>query len=275
MRPSAQALAAQLDAAERRAPQHRGEDAGGGAGGGAGAARAGARGARSARGVCLFDETWHQGVVGLVASRVKERLRRPVIAFALADEATLRGSARSVPGRPHPRRARCHRRARSGAASARFGGHAMAAGLTLERAQLDALRARVRCGSGARAGAAQAARRDRDRRRARPRRRSRCETAQALRAGGPWGQAFPEPSFDGLFSIRSARVHRRAAPEDVGRGAQERARRSMPSPSTTSTAGPRVRAAVRAGAPRLPPGGQRVPGRAAPAAARRSRAAGG
>src|SRR6185312_11360993 len=49
-------------------------------------------------GVCLFDKTWHQGVVGLVASRVKDRVRRPVIAFALADELTLRGSARSVAG---------------------------------------------------------------------------------------------------------------------------------------------------------------------------------
>ena len=49
-------------------------------------------------GVCLFDESWHQGVVGLVASRVKERLRRPVIAFASADAASLRGSARSIEG---------------------------------------------------------------------------------------------------------------------------------------------------------------------------------
>ena len=57
-----------------------------------------ARGSLERSGVVLFDESWHQGVVGLVASRVKERLRRPVIAFALADAATLRGSARSIPG---------------------------------------------------------------------------------------------------------------------------------------------------------------------------------
>ncbi|MGV3650118.1 MAG: DHHA1 domain-containing protein, partial [Devosia sp.] len=49
-------------------------------------------------GVCLFDPSWHQGVVGLVASRVKDRLRRPVIAFALAAEELLRGSARSIEG---------------------------------------------------------------------------------------------------------------------------------------------------------------------------------
>ena len=49
-------------------------------------------------GVCLFDESWHQGVVGLVAGRIKDRLHRPVIAFARAEDGSLRGSARSVPG---------------------------------------------------------------------------------------------------------------------------------------------------------------------------------
>ena len=90
-------------------------------------------------GVCLFDESWHQGVVGLVASRVKERVRRPVIAFA------LRGCAR----RCAARRARCPActsamcsmpiaARQPGMLIEKFGGHAMAAGLTLERAQLDA-----------------------------------------------------------------------------------------------------------------------------------------
>src|SRR5207237_8301364 len=59
-------------------------------------------GALHRSGVCLFDESWHQGVVGLVASRVKDRLRRPVIAFAIADRASLRGSARPVAGLPIP-----------------------------------------------------------------------------------------------------------------------------------------------------------------------------
>jgi single-stranded-DNA-specific exonuclease len=155
-------------------------------------------------GVCLFDESWHQGVVGLVASRVKERVRRPVIAFAGADEATLRGSARSIAG-IHIRDVLDSIAARHPGLIQRFGGHAMAAGLTLERARLDEF---------ARAFDAEVAR-------SLPAASGRdvvetdgelsvaeiaLPTAEALRAGGPWGQAFPEPSFDGLFSVRNARV---------------------------------------------------------------------
>jgi single-stranded-DNA-specific exonuclease len=155
-------------------------------------------------GVVLFDEAWHQGVVGLVASRIKERLRRPVIAFALSDAATLRGSARSVPG-VHIRDVLDAVATRHPQLISRFGGHAMAAGLTLERAHLDEF---------ARAFDAEVARWLKD---APPTDTVETdgeltpgeialETAHALRAGGPWGQAFPEPSFDGLFSIRSARL---------------------------------------------------------------------
>ncbi len=155
-------------------------------------------------GVVLFDAGWHQGVVGLVASRIKERLRRPVIAFALADAATLRGSARSVPG-VHIRDVLDGIATRHPQLISRFGGHAMAAGLTLERAHLDefaqAFDAEVQrwleqapptdtIETDGELAPTEIA----------------LETAHALRAGGPWGQAFPEPSFDGLFSIRSARV---------------------------------------------------------------------
>ncbi len=161
-------------------------------------------GAIERSGVCLFDESWHQGVVGLVASRVKERVRRPVIAFASADSATLRGSARSVAG-VHIRDVLDAVAARYPGLISRFGGHAMAAGLTLERARLDefarAFDEEVARWIEGRAGAetietdgeltvAEIA----------------LDTAEALRAGGPWGQAFPEPSFDGVFSVRSARV---------------------------------------------------------------------
>jgi single-stranded-DNA-specific exonuclease len=161
-------------------------------------------GAPQRSGVCLFDGSWHQGVVGLVASRVKERVRRPVIAFAAADPATLRGSARSVAG-VHIRDVLDSIAARHPGLISRFGGHAMAAGLTLERARLDefarAFDEEVARWMGARAGAdtietdgelsvAEIA----------------LETAEALRAGGPWGQAFPEPCFDGLFTVRSARL---------------------------------------------------------------------
>ena len=163
-----------------------------------------APGALARSGVVLFEESWHQGVVGLVASRVKDRLRRPVIAFALADAGTLRGSARSIPG-IHIRDVLDTLAARHPDLISRFGGHAMAAGLTLERAQLDrfapAFDAEVkRCMMGL--SATDAVETDGEL----SANEIALETAQALRAGGPWGQAFPEPSFDGLFSIRSARV---------------------------------------------------------------------
>ena len=161
-------------------------------------------GAPQRSGVCLFDASWHQGVVGLVAGRVAERLRRPVIAFAVADESTLRGSARSVAG-IHIRDVLALVAARHPDLIHRFGGHAMAAGLTLERARLDRF-ARAfdeevgRWSAGA--GARDAIETDGE---LAPEEIA-LDTAQALRAGGPWGQAFPEPCFDGLFSIRSARL---------------------------------------------------------------------
>jgi single-stranded-DNA-specific exonuclease len=155
-------------------------------------------------GVCLFDCDWHQGVVGLVASRIKDRIRRPVIAFARAGDGSLRGSARSVPG-IHIRDVLDAIAARHPELISRFGGHAMAAGLSLEEAQLDAF---------ARAFDEEVARwRDPSI----PSNRVETdgelasdeialETAQALRDGGPWGQAFPEPSFDGRFSVKNSRV---------------------------------------------------------------------
>ena len=155
-------------------------------------------------GVVLFDESWHQGVVGLVASRVKERVRRPVFAFARAEDSSLRGSGRSIAG-VHIRDVLDAIAARHPELIVKFGGHAMAAGLTLEFEKLErfarAFDAEVeRC-----LGLAQ---------------HTDCietdgelaleeialETAQAVRGGGPWGQAFAEPSFDGVFVIRSARM---------------------------------------------------------------------
>jgi single-stranded-DNA-specific exonuclease len=155
-------------------------------------------------GVCLFDEHWHQGVVGLVASRVKDRLRRPVVAFASAAEAGLRGSARSVAG-IHIRDVLDSIAAREPDLISRFGGHAMAAGLTLERDKLDRF-ARAFDAEVARvsAGAATPDAIETDGELA-PQEIA-LATAEALREGGPWGQAFPEPCFDGVFSIRSARL---------------------------------------------------------------------
>jgi single-stranded-DNA-specific exonuclease len=154
-------------------------------------------------GVCLFDASWHQGVVGLVAGRIKDRIRRPVVAFAKTDERWLRGSARSVPG-IHIRDVLDAVAARHPELLQRFGGHAMAAGLTLEARFLDAF-AQAFDAEVARAvspnhsanvietdgelGSDEIA----------------LETASAVREGGPWGQAFPEPTFDGVFRIKSAR----------------------------------------------------------------------
>lgn len=201
--PEALELATRLDQlnVERREIEGRMQDA-------ALAAVAGLRdadpGAATRQGVCLFDPGWHQGVVGLVASRIKDRIRRPVIAFARANDGTLRGSARSVAG-IHIRDVLDGIAARHPALITRFGGHAMAAGLTLEERLLDDF---------ARAFDEEVARwRDP----AIPANRVETdgeltseeialETAQALREGGPWGQAFPEPCFDGVFSVRNARV---------------------------------------------------------------------
>jgi single-stranded-DNA-specific exonuclease len=155
-------------------------------------------------GVCLFDESWHQGVVGLVAGRMKDRLRRPVIAFALAADEQLRGSARSVPG-IHIRDVLDSIAARHPELISKFGGHAMAAGLTVERSRLDgfakAFDEEVARWAAKSAGA-DAVETDGEL----SVQEIALETAYALRGGGPWGQAFPEPCFDGVFTIRNARV---------------------------------------------------------------------
>jgi single-stranded-DNA-specific exonuclease len=155
-------------------------------------------------GVCLFDPDWHQGVVGLVAGRIKERVRRPVIAFARAGDGQLRGSARSVPG-IHIRDVLDGIAARHPELISRFGGHAMAAGLSLEERQLDAFAAAFDAEVASLHDPAIPSNRvETDGELASD--EIALETAQALRDGGPWGQAFPEPCFDGLFAIKSARL---------------------------------------------------------------------
>jgi len=156
------------------------------------------------RGLCLFDESWHQGVIGLVASRIKERAHRPVIAFAPASDAEIKGSARSVPGL-HIRDALDAIAARHPQLLSKFGGHAMAAGLTLRRADLEKFRqafdAEVsrhlseddlqgKILSDGELGAEELT----------------LPLAELLRNAGPWGQGFPEPLFDGCFEVLSQRV---------------------------------------------------------------------
>lgn len=156
------------------------------------------------RGVCLFDPEWHQGVVGLVAGRVKERVRRPVIAFARAGDGSLRGSARSVTG-VHVRDVLEAISTRTPGLIVRFGGHAMAAGLTLEEDKLDQFAAEFD-GEVTRwqEGGSLADRIDSDGELAVE--EISLKTAELLREAGPWGQAFPEPSFDQSFRLRNVRI---------------------------------------------------------------------
>src|SRR5580658_2428829 len=145
-------------------------------------------------GVCLFDAAWHQGVVGLVASRIKERLRRPVIAFAQIDATTLRGSARSIPG-IHVRDLLDSIAVRDPQLIQKFGGHAMAAGLTLEARCLDEFSRAfdAQCSHLlARLGSPDVIETDGEL----TLEELALPTARALRAGGPWGPGFPEPRFD-------------------------------------------------------------------------------
>jgi single-stranded-DNA-specific exonuclease len=157
-------------------------------------------------GVVLFDPGWHPGIVGLVASRMKDRLHRPVVAFAPAEpgSASLRGSARSVAG-VHVRDALADVDARHPGLIERFGGHAMAAGLTLAHAHLDAFRSAFAAALATRVDAelltsvllsdGELAPGDFQR-----------ALAETLRLAGPWGQGFAEPLFDNVFTVRQWRV---------------------------------------------------------------------
>jgi single-stranded-DNA-specific exonuclease len=155
-------------------------------------------------GLTLFDPAWHAGVVGLVAARMKDRLHCPVVAFAPASEDELRGSARSVEGL-HVRDVLEAIATRHPGLIERYGGHAMAAGLTLQRASLarfaDAFAEEV----GRRRTAAQmqnVLETDGELAAA----ELTLETAQAIESGGPWGQAFPEPVFEGDFTVADLRT---------------------------------------------------------------------
>lgn len=157
-----------------------------------------------ALGLCLFDEGWHQGVIGLVAGRIKERLHRPVIAFARAEDGSLRGSARSVPG-IHIRDVLDSIAARHPGLIEKFGGHAMAAGMTLPERNLEPFRSAFSGEIACRADADSLAGVILSDGELLPAELS-IETARALRGAGPWGQGFPEPVFDGRFRIEELRL---------------------------------------------------------------------
>jgi len=155
-------------------------------------------------GLCLFDAEWHQGVIGILASRLKDRYHRPVIAFADAGDGQIKGSARSVSGL-HIRDALDAVAAGNPGLISKFGGHAMAAGLSLPTAHFEDFRQAF----------------DREVR------RQLCaedltgrlvcdgelaveefnlQLAAALREAGPWGQHFPEPGFHGEFTLIQQRL---------------------------------------------------------------------
>lgn len=156
-------------------------------------------------GVCLFDPDWHEGVVGLVASRVKEKLHRPAFAFARAKEGNLlKGSGRSIAGL-HIRDALAAVDARFPGMIERFGGHAMAAGLTLPEQHYETFSAAFDAICSAwlePAQLEQVIETDGEL----TSKELHIETAQVLERAGPWGQGFPEPKFEGVFEVEDARL---------------------------------------------------------------------
>jgi single-stranded-DNA-specific exonuclease len=155
-------------------------------------------------GLCLFEPDWHQGVIGILASRMKERYHRPTIAFADAGDGVLKGSARSIPGL-HIRDALDAVAARHPQLISKFGGHAMAAGLSLPQANFGAFAAAFDA----------EVRRQLDAEDLTGRLLSdgslsieefHLPLAKELRNAGPWGQHFPEPLFHGVFQLVQQRI---------------------------------------------------------------------
>lgn len=153
---------------------------------------------------CLYDSNWHQGVVGLLASRIKERQHRPVIAFAPGDDGEIKGSARSIPG-VHIRDVLALVAANKPNLLSKFGGHAMAAGLTLkeqdleaferellqvleEQIEVDVLEQNINSDG-------EISHNDVS-----------LTVAELLPTAAPWGQGFPEPQFHGRFTVENIRT---------------------------------------------------------------------
>ncbi len=155
-------------------------------------------------GICLFDESWHQGVIGLVASRVKDKLNRPVIAFARASDEILKGSARSVNG-VHIRDVLDSVATRYPALLSKFGGHAMAAGLSIKYADFAAFSAVFTETVSNYLQEDQLHRVIESDGELHPDDFT-LENAGIIKEAGPWGQHFSEPLFDGEFEIISQRL---------------------------------------------------------------------
>ncbi|MEX2353810.1 MAG: single-stranded-DNA-specific exonuclease RecJ, partial [Gammaproteobacteria bacterium] len=155
-------------------------------------------------GLCLFKPDWHQGVIGILASKLKDRLQRPVIAFAKDDEGVFKGSARSISG-IHIRDVIDRIATEQPDLIVTFGGHAMAAGLTLfahaydefsrlfndeitRQMRENGISADIYSDGELHSGDIN------------------MEVAELIRSAGPWGQGFPEPVFDGVFEIIDKKI---------------------------------------------------------------------
>jgi single-stranded-DNA-specific exonuclease len=155
-------------------------------------------------GVCLFDANWHQGVIGILASRIKDQVHRPVIAFAPAGKDLIKGSARSIPG-VHIRDVLSDIAVAHPKLLSKFGGHAMAAGLSITMhdyppfvlafdemvskrlASVDLEQKILSDGE-------------------LTEQEMTLEIADLLQNAATWGQAFPEPLFDGVFDVIQSRI---------------------------------------------------------------------
>ncbi|QZY96735.1 single-stranded-DNA-specific exonuclease RecJ [Pantoea dispersa] len=171
-------------------------------------------------GLAFYHPEWHQGVVGILASRLKERFHRPVIAFAPAGDGTLKGSGRSIAGL-HLRDALERIDTLYPGLIIKFGGHAMAAGLSLEEAKYDEFRQRFAAliDEWLEGEALQGVMWSDGELHAQE---FTLHTAEMLREAGPWGQAFPEPVFDGQFKLLQQRLvgerHLKVMVEPLGGG---------------------------------------------------------
>ncbi|AJC65182.1 single-stranded-DNA-specific exonuclease RecJ [Dickeya zeae] len=171
-------------------------------------------------GLAMYHPDWHQGVVGILASRIKERFHRPVIAFAPAGDGILKGSGRSIAGL-HLRDALERLDTCYPGLMLKFGGHAMAAGLSLVEDRFDEFRQRFADLVGEWLDASQLEGVVwSDGELAVP--ELSLGTAEMLREAGPWGQAFPEPLFDGRFRLLQQRLvgerHLKVMVEPLGGG---------------------------------------------------------
>jgi len=154
--------------------------------------------------MALYDETWHQGVVGLLASRIKEKFHRPVIAFADAGNGEIKGSGRSIQGL-HIRDVLDAISTKHTGLIDKFGGHAMAAGLTMKKAGFEqfkqafdeqvslVLRPEDLTSINETDGSMDAV-------------QLTMETSEQLKYASPWGQLFPEPAFDDVFKVLNWRI---------------------------------------------------------------------